>query len=39
MIGRATFLSRVLGIEVSLDAVYELTTLASAEDGAEEAGG
>ena len=38
MIGRATFASRVLGIEVSLDAVYELTTLASAEDGAEEAG-
>jgi Uma2 family endonuclease len=39
MIGRAAFLSRVLGIEVSLDAVYELTTLASADDGAEEAGG
>jgi Uma2 family endonuclease len=38
MIGRATFTSRVLGMEVSLDAIYELTTLdaTSPEDAPEE---
>jgi hypothetical protein len=41
MIGRASFVSRVLGVEVSLDSIYELTTLeaASPEDGSEEPGG
>src|SRR4051794_19839346 len=39
LIGRATFMSHVLGVEVSLDAVYDLTSLAvSPEEGAEEAG-
>jgi Uma2 family endonuclease len=39
LIGRATFTSHVLGVEVSLDAVYDLTSLAvSPEEGAEEAG-
>src|SRR3954447_17611174 len=39
LIGHATFTSRVLGVEVSLDAVYDLTSLAvSPEEGAEEAG-
>jgi Uma2 family endonuclease len=39
LIGRATFTSHVLGVEVSLDAVYDLMSLAvSPEEGAEEAG-
>ena len=40
LIGRASFTSHVLGVEVSLDAVYALTSLESIspEEGAEEAG-